>query len=110
CKRDDQTPVYKCQRASSHDQPVAANAMTARSISVASRILIALASTPNDDAADWTAPYWPSPPEIMGSRRTATRIIAGAICLSRSNHFPPMLYSKSEKPVALPPGRARLST
>ena len=35
---------------------------------------------------------------------------AGAICLSSSSHFAPMLYSKGMKPVALPPGRPRLST
>jgi hypothetical protein len=34
----------------------------------------------------------------------------GAICLSGSIHFPPMLYSKVMKPVALPPGRTKLST
>ena len=47
---------------------------------------------------------------MAGSRRTATRVTPGAICLSSSSHFPPMLYSKFMKPVALPPGRARLST
>jgi hypothetical protein len=34
----------------------------------------------------------------------------GAISLSSSSHFPPMLYSAVMKPVTLPPGRARLST
>src|SRR5262245_28677311 len=34
----------------------------------------------------------------------------GAICLSHSSHFPPIIYSKLVKPVALPPGRARLCT
>ena len=47
---------------------------------------------------------------MSGSPRTATRLTLGAICLSSSSHFPLMLYSKSMKPVALPPGRARLST
>src|SRR5215469_11519189 len=39
-----------------------------------------------------------------------TRVTPGAICLSSSSHFPLMLYSNSMKPVALRPGRARLST
>jgi hypothetical protein len=54
--------------------------------------------------------YRPSPAEMAESRRTATRFTSGAICLSRSNHFPPMLYSKSKKPVALPPVCALTAT
>jgi hypothetical protein len=46
---------------------------------------------------------------ILELRRTATRVTLGAICLSSSNHFPPMLYSPDMKPVAVPPGRAKLS-
>jgi hypothetical protein len=38
------------------------------------------------------------------------RVTSGEICFSSSSHFPPMLYSKFIKPVALPPGRAKLST
>ena len=45
-----------------------------------------------------------------GSRRTATRVTRGAISLSSSSHFPLMLNSNEVNPVALPPGRARLST
>ena len=45
-----------------------------------------------------------------GSRRTAARVTPGAISLSSSSHFPLMLNSNSMKPVALPPGRARLTT
>ena len=55
-------------------------------------------------------PNWPIPVGMVGSQMTATRVTLGAICLSSSSHFPLMLYSKSMKPVALPPGRARLST
>ena len=47
-----------------------------------------------EHAAAWTAPYWRSPAEFKGSLRTATRVIPCAICLSRSNHFPPKLNSK----------------
>src|SRR5262249_14333847 len=50
------------------------------------------------------------PPGLAGSRSTAARVISGAMSLSSSSHFPPMLYSKLVKPVAFPPGRARLST
>ena len=45
-----------------------------------------------------------------GSRMTATRVTPGAISLSSSSHFPLMLNSNEVNPVALPPGRARLST
>ena len=33
----------------------------------------------------------------MGSRRTATRVTPGAICLSSSSHFPLKLYSNCDK-------------
>ena|SRR6266567_4075192 len=39
---------------------------------------------------------------------TAAGVVAGAICLSNSSHFPLKLYSNCMKPVALPPGCARL--
>ncbi len=41
---------------------------------------------------------------------TATRVTWGAISLSSSSHFALKLYSYELKPVALPPGRAKLST
>src|SRR5262245_16283379 len=66
--------------------------------------------TPNDGATDWIAPSCPPPETRVASRRTATRVTRGAICLRCSSHLPPMEYSKSSKPVMLPPGRARLST
>jgi hypothetical protein len=46
----------------------------------------------------------------FGSRRTATRVKLGAISLSSSSHLPLRPYSNAMKPVALPPGRAKLST
>src|SRR5262249_49279482 len=46
----------------------------------------------------------------LASRRTATRVTPGAVCLSSSSHLAPMLNSQFMKPVALPPGRAKLST
>ena len=45
-----------------------------------------------------------------GTRMTTTRLTLGAISFSSSNHFALMPYSKLIKPVAFPPGRARLST
>ena len=47
---------------------------------------------------------------MAGSRRTAARVTFGAICLSSSSHFALKLYSNAIKPIALPPGRAKLST
>jgi hypothetical protein len=38
------------------------------------------------------------------------RVTRGAISLSSSSHFPLMPYLNTVNPVALPPGRARLST
>ena len=46
----------------------------------------------------------------IGRCSTATRTTLGAISLSSSSHFAPRLYSNDKKPVALPPGRPRLST
>src|SRR5215472_2476331 len=85
-------------------------AATARSISPASRTSIGFNSTPNDGATAWMAPSWPLPETCLESRNTATRVRPGAISLSNSNHFPLMPYSVKLNPVALPPGRARLST
>ncbi len=61
-------------------------------------------------ATDWIAPHWPVPEGMAASRRTATRVTGGAICLSSSSHFPLRPYSNVRKPVTLPPGLARLST
>ena len=73
-------------------------------------MLTGVTSTLSDGATDWMTPNWPIPEGVAASRRTATRVTPGAISLSSSSHFPPMLYSKFMNPVALPPGRARLST
>ena len=87
-----------------------ANAATARSISLASRMLIGLTSIPSDGATIWMAPNWAFPEGLPVSRKTAARVTLGAICLSSSSHFPLRLYSYSKKPVVFPPGRAKLST
>src|SRR6516225_10116994 len=50
------------------------------------------------------------PEELVASRSTATRVTPGAISLISSTHFPANPYSGLVKPVALPPGRARLAT
>ena len=47
---------------------------------------------------------------MVGSRRTAARVTRGAISLSSSNHFALTPYSNWVKPVALPPGCAKLAT
>ena len=58
----------------------------------------------------WIAANCPSPGGYSGVAKDATRVTPGAICLSSSSHFPLRPYSNEVKPVALPPGRARLST
>src|SRR5262245_49521094 len=87
-----------------------AKAVMARSISTASRTSIGPTSTLSDGAIAWMTPNWAIPEEFVGSRRTATRLTSGAISLSSSSHLPLRLYSVERKPVALLPGRARLST
>src|SRR5204862_2937732 len=67
-------------------------------------------SSPKDGATAWIAPNSPSPADMAGSRTIPTRLTCGDIYLSSSNHFAPILYSAEVKPVALPPGRARLVT
>src|SRR5262249_25504430 len=48
--------------------------------------------------------------EELLSRMTATRVMLGLISLRSSSHFPAISYSNGVNPVALPPGRAKLST
>jgi len=67
-------------------------------------------SAANIGATDWIAPNCPLPDGSVESRRTPIRLTSGAISRRSSSHFPPMLYSKVRNPVALVPGRARLST
>src|SRR6476659_7563555 len=52
----------------------------------------------------------PQPGDTAASRKTAARVTWGAISLSNSIHFALKVYSNAMNPVALPPGRARLST
>src|SRR4051812_6044284 len=87
-----------------------ANASMPRSIVPASRTLIARTSTPNDGATDWITANWPMPAIMVGSHNIAEFVTFGAICFRSSSHFPLRLYSNCKKPVALPPGRERLST
>ena len=79
-----------------------------RSNSPASRTLIGLTSTPNDDDAPWIAANWPIPAAVAGSRRTATRFTPGTISLSSSSNFPLMLYSNAVKKPA-PTGSVTLA-
>ena len=51
-----------------------------------------------------------SPEATAGSRRTAARVTPRRDLLEQLQPFPAKPYSKSVKPVTLPPGRARLST
>jgi putative ABC transport system substrate-binding protein len=67
-----------------------ANAVTARSISPASRMSTGLTSTWCDGAAAWITANWPIPSGIAGSRSTTARVTRGAISLSSSSHFAPV--------------------
>ena len=63
-QRDDQIAMNRRQRAPRHDQAAIrerAKAVTARSISPASRTLTGLTSTPSDGATDWMTANWPIP-------------------------------------------------
>jgi hypothetical protein len=71
-----------------------ANAVTARSISFASRNSIGFNSAPNDCATAWIIVHCPiAAAGVPGSRSTPTRVVPGAISLSSSIHFPAKLYS-----------------
>src|SRR5262249_60271698 len=61
-------------------------------------------------ATDWIGPTWRAPAAIPGPGMTPTFVTRGDICLTSSNPSPLKPYSKAVKPVALVPGRARLST
>ena len=94
CQRDDQItmtnlPMRFPSRSGRHSAE-RANAAMARSISPASRTLTGLTSTLSDGATAWIARELALPRSRPASRRTATRVTPGAICLSNSNHFPPM--------------------
>ena len=65
-----------------------ANAAMARSISLASRTLTGLTSTPSDGATAWMAPNWAFPAGLAVSRSTAARVTRGAICLRSSSQLP----------------------
>src|SRR5215831_18188738 len=84
--------------------------MTAPSISGAFRPPIELNSIPSEGAADWSTANCAIPAGRLESRRTATRVTPGATSRISSSHFPLMPYSIDVKPVALPPGCARLWT
>src|SRR5262245_45182022 len=90
--------------------PGRAKAPTSRSISPASRTPSGLSSTPKEGATPWIAANCASPDGLLDSRRTATRRTPGAISLSISSHLTLSPNSADMKPVALPPGRARLCT
>ena len=94
-----------------HDQAAiwgAREVSTARSISPPSRKLTGVTST-RATAPAWMTANWPIP-ERWQRRKDRRPRHAGAISFSSSSHFPLKPYSNPIKPVALPPGRARLST
>ena len=60
------------------------------------------ASIPMVGAAAWMTANWVVPLPTAGSRRTATRVAPGAICLIVSSHLLLKANSKFINPVALP--------
>jgi len=90
--------------------PFGARAKPAMKRSISPCTLIGLASIPIEGATDWITANCPIPAVVVGSQMTATRFTLGAISLSSSGHLALRLYSNCTKPVALPPGSARLST
>src|SRR5215813_9853244 len=87
-----------------------ANVFIERSMSSGSCGSTGLTSTPREGATAWIAPSCPPPVRAVGSRITATRETTGAISLRSSSHLALIPNSNCVKPVALPPGRARVST
>src|SRR5262245_53716503 len=112
-KLDDQIDMNSRQRARRDDQTAVRGAREGRNGALdLGRVanVDRAHPTPTDGATDWIATNWPIPAVMVGSRRTAARVTPGAISLSSSSHFPLTPYSKLMNPVALRPGRARLST
>src|SRR5262245_22360879 len=110
---DDQLAMTLCQGAGRHNQAAIRRARECRDISLnlaGVAHITGFTSTPSDGATAWIAPNWPIPEGEAESRMTAARLTFGATCLSSSSHLAPMLCSTVMKPVALPPGRASLST
>ena len=109
--RDDGSPARLPSRSGRHWLE-RAKAVTARSISGASRTSTGLNSTPKDGATVWTAANCPIPDAMAGSRRTATLVTRGAICLSSSSHFPAQAVFEHEETggVAARPRQARNET
>src|SRR5262252_428006 len=90
---------------------VVANALIAGSNVAASSSASLLKPSENDDAASSTErKYSGAYGAVVGLNRTATRFTFGAISLIVCSHLLPIENSKRVKPVALPPGRARLVT
>jgi hypothetical protein len=85
-------------------------ASIAVSISLASRTAIDETRTLSDGAEASIARNLVRFATLFALSRTKTRVVAGAISLSNSNHFPLMDGSGFINPVALPPVVARASS
>ena len=112
-ERDDQIAVNLRQRLAVTIRPpfeARAKAAMARSISPASRTLTGVTSTPSDGAAAWIAPNWPVPAAYGGIPKDRHARHVGRDLLEQFQPFAADAVFEAEKPVVLPPGRARLST
>ena len=87
-----------------------ANAARARSISPASRMSTGLTSTPNGGATDWIAAQLADPGGDGGIPQDRRARHARRDLFEQLQPFPADAVFEMMKPVALPPGRARLST
>ena len=87
-----------------------AKVATERSITRASRTLTGVTSILSDGAADCIAPNWPVPDEMAASRKNGNPGNEWRDLLEQLKVFPSHAVFQHEKPVALPPGCAMLST
>src|SRR5262249_28727286 len=105
--------MERCQPAGCHDQAAARGAREGRD---GAFDLTGIAHVDRSDLhlerrrGGLDIAHWAGQEGTPEFRSTATRVAPGAICLSTSSHLALRLYSSAMKPVALPPGRARLST
>ena len=90
-KHDDKIAMKRCRRARCHDQAAISRAGEGGDgafdlVGIAQ--IDRLTSTRSDCAAFWMAPNRTVPEGTSGSRRTAARVMPGAIGLRSSSHFP----------------------
>ena len=112
-ERDDQLAMSSSPTARRHDQTAVRRERERgeRALDLARIAHVDRAAPPRRATAPrWIAANCRSQAVWQASRRTAARVTPGATSLSSSSHFAADAVFERVKPVALPPGRARLST